>query len=82
MLFVVFLKKHYPALESGHSQCDFEQNHATRAGLNPDCRGDWAARSVLRQFAVKWAVAWEEGEGGGYLLELKKIRSESWGLHA
>ena len=82
MCFSIFWTKHYPALESGHSQCDFEQKHATRAGLNPDCRGDWAAWSMRRQFAGEWAVAWEEGKGGGYLLELKKIRSESLGLHA
>ena len=82
VFFLILSKKHYPALEFGNSQCDFEQNHATRAGLNPDCRGDWAARRVLRQFAAKWTWSWEEGKGGGYLLELKKIRSESWGLHA
>ena len=35
----LFFKTHYPALGSGHSQCDVEQNHATRAGPTPDCKG-------------------------------------------
>ena len=42
--------------------------------LNPDCRWDLAARAVLRQFAAKWAVAWEEGNGGG---DYKQRRSDA-----